>query len=113
MSEIVCISPIDGGVVDRRPTLSGESVAAALAAARAAQREWARVPLAERCAKALAFLDAMLAMKDEVVPELAWQMGRPVRFGGEFVPMADRVRYMTAHAEEFLAPLVPDGPQDA
>ena len=113
MSEIVCISPIDGGVVDRRPTLSGESVAAALAAARAAQREWARVPLAERCAKALAFLDAMLAMKDEVVPELAWQMGRPVRFGGEFGPMADRVRYMTAHAEEFLAPLVPAGPQDA
>jgi acyl-CoA reductase-like NAD-dependent aldehyde dehydrogenase len=49
-----------------------------------------------------------------VVPELAWQMGRPVRFGGEFGPMSDRIRYMTAYAEQFLAPLVPadavDGP---
>ncbi len=112
MSEIVCISPIDGSVVDRRPTLSGEAIQAALAAARTAQREWARVPLAERGAKALAFLDAMLAMKDEAVPELAWQMGRPVRFGGEFGPMGDRIRYMVAHAEEFLAPLIPAGPSD-
>ncbi|QUD88306.1 aldehyde dehydrogenase family protein [Phenylobacterium montanum] len=113
MSEIVCISPIDGSVVDRRPTLSGSAIEAALTAARQAQREWAATPLAERCAKALAFLDAMLAMKDEVVPELAWQMGRPVRFGGEFGPMTDRVRYMVANAEAFLAPLVPAGASDA
>ena len=29
-----------------------------------------------------AFLDALLAMNQEIVPELAWQMGRPVRYGG-------------------------------
>ncbi len=112
MSEIVCISPIDGSVVDRRPTASGGAIDAALTAARAAQRDWAQVPLGERCARALAFLDAMLAMKDEVTPELAWQMGRPVRFGGEFGPMTDRVRFMVAHAQEFLAPMVPPGPSD-
>ena len=27
-------------------------------------------------------VDAMLAMRDEIAPELAWQMGRPVRYGG-------------------------------
>ncbi|HEY2661192.1 MAG TPA: aldehyde dehydrogenase family protein [Caulobacteraceae bacterium] len=112
MSEIVCISPIDGSVVDRRPTASGATVEAALTAARVAQREWAQVSVAERGARALAFLDAMLAMKDEVVPELAWQMGRPVRFGGEFGPMTDRVRFMVAHAEDFLAPHVPPGAPD-
>ncbi len=113
MSEIVCISPIDGRVVDRRPTASGSAITAALAAAVAAQRDWARVALAERCARALSFLDAMLAMKDAVVPELAWQMGRPVRHGGEFGPFVDRVRYMVAHAEEFLAPTPVLEPTDA
>jgi acyl-CoA reductase-like NAD-dependent aldehyde dehydrogenase len=78
-----------------------------LVAAKKAQRSWQHVAIAERGKRALAFLDAMLAMKDDMVPELAWQMGRPVRYGGEFGPMADRVKFMVAHAEEFLAPVMP------
>ena len=31
----------------------------------------------------LAMLEALVAMNDEIVPEIAWQMGRPVRYGGE------------------------------
>ena len=46
-------------------------------------------------------------MNDEIVPELAWQMGRPVRYGGEKRGLEERVRYMAAIAEEALAPLVP------
>ena len=49
----------------------------------------------------------MLAVNDEIVPELAWQMGRPVRFGGEKGGLEERARYMAAIAEEALAPLVP------
>ena len=52
-------------------------------------------------------LDAVLAMNDEIVPELAWQMGRPVRFGGEKGGLEERARYMAGIAEEALAPLVP------
>ena len=34
----------------------------------------------------------MLAMKDEIVPELAWSMGRPVRYGaGELRGFEERV----------------------
>lgn len=107
MTDIVCISPIDGREVARRPSATPAAVEAALAAARHAQAKWARVPLATRIAKMEAFLAAMLAMNQEVVPELALQMGRPVRYGGEFRPFEERVRGMLALAPEALAPVVP------
>ena len=58
-------------------------------------------------ALALAFLDALVAMNDEIVPELAWQMGRPIRYGGEKRGVDERVRYMASIAEETLAPFEP------
>ena len=64
----------------------------ALERARQAQREWARAPLDERCAVMLRFLDAMERLNPDIVPELAWQMGRPVRYGGELRSLAERVR---------------------
>ena len=48
VGEIVCISPIDGREVARRATAIAAAIEQALQAARAAQREWVRVPLAER-----------------------------------------------------------------
>ena len=46
----------------------------------------------------------MLAMKDEIVPELAWQMGRPIRYGaGELRGFEERARYMIGIAEGALA----------
>jgi acyl-CoA reductase-like NAD-dependent aldehyde dehydrogenase len=70
------------------------------------------VPLKERAAHCLAAVEAMLAMKDEIVPELAWQMGRPVRYGaGELRGFEERARYMIAIAERALEAIVPD-PRD-
>ena len=107
MSDIVCISPIDGSELVRRPAASEAAIARAVAGARAAQREWRRVPIAERASHVLRFLDAMLAMSQEIVPELAQQMGRPVRYGGEFGGFEERVRYVVDMAEEALAPVIP------
>ena len=39
--------------------------------------------------------------------ELALQMGRPVRYGGEFRSFEERVQYMVEIAAEALAPIVP------
>jgi len=111
MSDIVCISPIDGREVARRPTATGAEVEATLAAARTAQREWAKVAVKDRCTFALRFMDAMLAMNQEIVPELAEQMGRPVRFGGELRPFEERVRYMATIAEDALKPVLPADPK--
>lgn len=107
MTDIVCISPVDGREVARRTSATPNAIAEALGAARQAQKLWARVPLAERQAKMTAFVDAMLKTNQEVVPELALQMGRPVKWGGEFRPFEERARHMIAIAPQALAPIVP------
>ncbi|MBL8895630.1 MAG: aldehyde dehydrogenase family protein, partial [Rhizobiales bacterium] len=67
-----------------------------------------RLPLAERAAYCSAAVDAMLAMKDKIVPELAWQMGRPVRYGaGELRGFEERARYMISIAESALGRIDP------
>lgn len=99
------VSPIDGSIVAERAYASEAEIEAALAAARVAQQMWAAVPVAERGRRCLAMLDAMLAMQDELVPELARMMGRPVRYGGEMGGFAERIRHMAAIAEEGLAPI--------
>ena len=82
MTETVkVISPVDGSLYAERPIASDAEIASALTAARAALPEWKAVPVNERACYVLAFLDALLAMNDEVAVELAWQMGRPVRYG--------------------------------
>src|SRR4051794_20532784 len=54
----------------------------------------------------LRFLAAMERLNPEIVPELAWQMGRPVRYGGELRSLKERVEALVALAEEALAPEV-------
>ena len=108
MTDIVCVSPIDGREVARRKIASPAEIDAALGAARSAQSAWRRVPLAERAVLVGRFVDAMLAMKDEIGPELTLQMGRPSRYAaGELGGFEERARYMIALADEVLAPLVP------
>ncbi len=46
-------------------------------------------------------------MNDQIVTELAWQMGRPTRFGGEKGGVEERTRAAVAMAEEALAPYYP------
>src|SRR5690606_30103453 len=76
-------SPIDGSIYLERPVATDAEIDAVVARARAAQVEWANTSIAQRSTYLLAFLEALLAMNDEIVPEIAWQMCRPVRYGGE------------------------------
>ena len=108
MTDQICISPVDGRELARRSTLSQAAMEAVLADARRAQREWAEVPIAERGQKMLAFLDALLGLNQQIIPELALQMGRPVRFGGEMRGVEERVKHCVATAEASLAPIVPE-----
>src|SRR6478735_2494879 len=108
MPDIVCISPIDGREVVRRASSSAKEIERAVAAAREAQAEWKRVPLADRGKTLSKAVDAMLAMRDEIAPELAWQMGRPIRYGGnELNGFEERARAMIALAESALSNIVP------
>ena len=108
MSESVkIVSPIDGSVYAERPVARDAEIEAAVSAARAALPGWRAVPVAERARYVLTFLDALLGMNDDIAVELAWQMGRPVRYGGEKGSVEGRVRAMVEIAEEALAPYVP------
>ena len=103
---VKCISPIDGSVYAERPVLTPEAASTAIARARSAQREWAARPLEDRIALVRAGVARVGEMNDEVVPELAWQMGRPVRYGGEFSGFNERATHMADIAAEALAPIV-------
>ena len=103
MSELRCISPIDGSVVVARPPLGLEHARAAIAGARAACAAWAKRPLEDRIAAVIAGMEALGAVNEEIVPELARMMGRPVRYGGEFGGVEERIRHMASIAIETLA----------
>ncbi|MGD9844695.1 MAG: aldehyde dehydrogenase family protein [Variibacter sp.] len=109
MNDIVCVSPVDGREVVRRAAMAPAAIAQAVAAARTAQAEWRRVALAERARLLSAMVDAMLGMRAEIAPEIAWQMGRPIKYaGGELGGFEERARGMIALAESALAPIVPE-----
>lgn len=109
MSEVArLISPIDGSVYAERACLDLGQVQAVVSVARQAQAGWAALTIAERASYCSAALAALAAMNDELVPEIAWQMGRPVRYGGENGGVQERGQYMINIAEEALKPLVPE-----
>ncbi|MGB3690682.1 MAG: aldehyde dehydrogenase family protein [Jannaschia helgolandensis] len=103
---IRCISPIDGTVFAERETLDPAAARDVVTRARAAQNEWAARPLAERVERVMAGVARIGAMNDEIVPELAHQMGRPIRYGGEFSGFEERAAYMAKIAADALAPKV-------
>ncbi len=110
MKKLQTISPVDGSVFVERPLQNTADIDAALTLAKKAQKEWQRVPLAERQKIMLKFLDAMIAKASEIGTELTWQMGRPAsQTPGEILRgFQARVRYMTALAPKALADIVPD-----
>jgi acyl-CoA reductase-like NAD-dependent aldehyde dehydrogenase len=101
-------SPVDGSIVAERNYATEAEIDAALTDAQRAQREWRHAPLSERARFCSAAVDAMVAMADEIVPELAWQMGRPVKVGrGELRGFEERARHMIEIAPSALDDHVP------
>lgn len=106
MKPIQLISPVDGSVYAERLPLTQDAAIAAAKRAKAAQKAWAARSLDDRIALVKAGVAKLNEMKDRVVEELAWQMGRPTRFGGEFGGVNARTDYMSEIAAEVLAPKV-------
>jgi acyl-CoA reductase-like NAD-dependent aldehyde dehydrogenase len=106
MTMIRCISPVDGSVYAERPAMSYDNAAAAVARARKAQKAWAARPLEDRVQLVLKGVERLNQMAPQVVEELAWQMGRPVKYGGEFKGFNERSNYVATIAADALAPVV-------
>lgn len=107
-----CISPIDGSLLAERPASTLEQARESIAAARVAQTAWAKLTIAERAERVMAGVEAVGAMNDEIVPELAKQMGRPVRYGGEYGGFHERATYMASIAESSLASIEIESSED-
>ena len=98
------ISPIDDSVYVERELATGKTIDEALDRARKAQREWRHVPVTARAEILGRFCDAFEQRRDAVAQELAWQMGRPVRYGpNEVRGTLERARHMIAIAPDALA----------
>ena len=106
MSTTKCISPIDGSVYAERECLSLDAAREAVTRARAAQKAWAARPLADRTRLVMGAIDEIERTRDRMVTELAHQMGRPVRYGGEFGGLKERASHMAKIADAALASTV-------
>lgn len=99
------ISPIDGSVYLTREVLTKDAAFAAANRAKAAQADWAARPVSERIAMVRKAAEIIGTQQDRMTTELAHQMGRPIRYGGEFGGFNERLTYMADVAEDSLAPL--------
>jgi len=101
-----CVSPIDGSVYASRPVMTSVDAFACVERARKAQVEWSGRALSERISLVQKAIELLGQRNEAIVPQLAWQMGRPIRYGGEFGGVDERASAMARLAEESLAPIV-------
>jgi len=108
------VSPVDGSVYVDRPLQGIADINTALDKAKKAQKEWRKLPLAERQKYILKFLDHMMSKAKEIGEEITWQMGRPIsQTPGEIMRgFQERIKYTVNLAPKALADIIPDDKQE-
>jgi succinate-semialdehyde dehydrogenase/glutarate-semialdehyde dehydrogenase len=103
---ITSVNPATGAPLGEVPDMTAADVNAAIAAARAAQRAWAQVPIEQRCKRVLRFAEVLMERAEEVIDLLVAEGGktRQEALGMEVIVVADLTRYFCKHAPEMLAP---------
>lgn len=104
--QLTCISPINGQTYATRNALSQDAAEQNVERAKKAQKEWANRSIDDRIRLVMAGIEQIGKDKDRMVEELAHQMGRPIRYGGEFSGFQERGAYMASIAREALAPIM-------
>ncbi|BCK56404.1 succinic semialdehyde dehydrogenase [Nocardia wallacei] len=103
-------APATGRKIADLPQSSTADIEAAFTVARAAQRQWARVPVRERAAVLRRFHDLVLAEQDAILDIVQLESGKSrVHAFDEVGDVAVNARYYAAAAEKLLAPRSPRG----
>ena len=102
MAKVQCISPVNGSVYAERDYLTEIDAAKRIKRAQNSQKIWVKVPLHERIQLVKAGVNKLEESNDQIINELAWQMGRPIRYGGEFNGVHERASYMASIAADAL-----------
>ncbi|HTE43264.1 MAG TPA: aldehyde dehydrogenase family protein [Steroidobacteraceae bacterium] len=98
------VSPVDGSVYVERPLASDADIDAALTLARLAKHAWRETSLADRATILKKFCTVFESKTEAIALELAWQIGRPIRYApSEVRGMLDRARHMIEIAPQALA----------
>ena len=90
MAKVQCISPVDGSVYAERDYLTEVDAAKRIKRAQNSQKIWVKVPHHERIQLVEAGVNKLEESNDQIINELAWQMGRPIRYGGKFNGVHER-----------------------
>jgi acyl-CoA reductase-like NAD-dependent aldehyde dehydrogenase len=100
------ISPVDGRVYAERTAATAAEIDATLTRARTAQSRWRVTAIPERAALMERFCAEFEKRGAAIASGLAWQMGRPIRYGpNEVRGTLERARYMIGAAAQALADL--------
>jgi acyl-CoA reductase-like NAD-dependent aldehyde dehydrogenase len=103
---IVSVNPATGATLGEVPVATADDVRAAVARARVAQRDWGKLPVAERARRVRRFGDELVARAEEVIALLVAEGGktRGEALGMEVLLVADLCDYFCKRAEKILAP---------
>jgi acyl-CoA reductase-like NAD-dependent aldehyde dehydrogenase len=112
MKKVKCISPIDGSTYAERTCLNLTQAKEYVKRAKLVQKNWEQTPLQTRVDLVKAGVAKIGELNDLIIPELAWQMGRPIRYGGEFSGFSERANYMASIASEALSNIVVEDSKD-
>ncbi len=98
------VTPVDGSIYLTRSFATGAEIAEAVRKARNAQREWRRIPLADRMAMCQKAVDILVARADVLGEEVAWQIGRPLHVSAAEITSGyqRRARHFISLAEKAL-----------
>ena len=105
-NEIVIHSPLNGVEIGRVPVMDAGEVRDAVARARAAQAEWAALPLKERVRKVRRFRDELLDRSQELVDLLVAENGKTPEeaLWMEMLPLTTIATWYCAKAKRLLKP---------
>lgn len=105
-SRLVVRAPATGAPLGEVAIDDAATVRAKVAAARAAQQQWAHTPLAERARRVLGFRDVLVRSARELSAALERENGktRVEALAMELTPSIDAITYFARRAEKLLAP---------
>ena len=101
-----CISPIDGNIIAERKTMTRAEADDALDLSKKAQVDWAKKSIQERTKLIQSAILLLGENQEETAIELAKQMGRPIRYGGEYSGIKFRADTLADLAETALDPII-------
>jgi acyl-CoA reductase-like NAD-dependent aldehyde dehydrogenase len=105
-SYVESIDPATGEAIARFEVTEPAAIPTMMARARAAQMEWARRPIGERCAAVRRLRDALFDGREEIIGIITRETGKPrvEAIFAEIILALDTADYFVRHAPRWLRP---------